>query len=139
MKMPRDTFYFPYRCRRDHRAHTWGLVAGFLLVFIAALLLPSPMRGAEVEATVIDEAFIAWNESEEASVEDLADIYMDTDAGSECEKFSAATFYIATVVSEVLEWPEDYVPSPIEMAENNVVGLLYNDYGPLYNNCMNEE
>ena len=100
-----DTFYFPHQCRRDHRAHTRGLIAGFLLVFLAALLLPSPIRAGEVEYDVINQSFEEfwastaedeWEVSTfEEHAEDFASLWADLPSDSYCELWTSAGYLLS--------------------------------------------
>jgi hypothetical protein len=99
IRLSRDTFWFPYSCRRDHTAHLRTLLLGFALVFAGGLLLPSPSLAGDIEADVIDATTDPLFEEEswadiEAStwdgwVIDAADIYDDTEYGTDCSTYAA--------------------------------------------------
>ena len=144
MKTHRDTFYFPHACRRDHRAHTVRLLAGFVLVFLAALLLPSPIRAGEIEADVINDTYVSfwtaigdsddWPTSEvmQASVDDAYELWQDTTQGSHCENYAAAVWVQAQAGLAIAEDANEMAPI------TNMALWLDDVMAQFYNNCAEE-
>ena len=99
IRLSRDTFWFPYACRRDHTAHVRTLLLGFLLVFAGGLLLPQPSIAGTIEADVIDAStdplFEAddWSAIEQSEwnfwVDEAQAIYDDTEYGTDCATYAA--------------------------------------------------
>lgn len=143
-RLHRDTFYFPYSCRRSHRAHTMRLLSGFALVFAGAFLLSANVQADEVEHDVITEAFDSlwtvaavddWEAGQfDANVDDFEELWQDLPADTYCELYASAGYLISvagnTIAAEDVEDP--FVPA-IPAAF-----YLIDDLDRMAEDCLNE-
>jgi hypothetical protein len=109
----------------------------FAIVIVLIALLGRAVDAGEIEANVIDATFDEWAIGTSTSA-DLVDVWLDTQTGSDCEEYASATAFIAMTSDSVKDVePEDW--SDFEIVSIMAAGLLFNDYQPLYNDCLNEE
>lgn len=112
-----------------------------MLVFLAALLLPSPIRAGEVEEEVISanwEAFLA-DESTEAEpyLSEAYAIANDTVVDSYCETYASAIAWVIAVYEDVEAATEYDVE--VYSAMVTATEVVYAELDRLQTQCLNEE
>ena len=118
---------------------------GVAVIIVLVALTASAVRGGEVEAAVLVEAQEELGTTMSADdvssdemfdeIDNLMEIWNDTEAGSHCEQYAASLVSLAFAGYFVTDDPEDTV------SYVNLTGLfpLVEQTDTLYNNCLNEE
>lgn len=110
------------------------VMLAFVMVFAG---LANKAIAGEVEAQVINDTFVEWTE-DEATSEDVFEVWEDTENNTQCEEFATVAAFIVLTYEDLIEIDvEDMLAHHVVTAM--AADLLWNDFSPMHNDCLNEE